>query len=106
RAELLREAAVFVPALDGVPRAQLEAQAAGAAVASPPGRALQPELAAPEAARLMEDAAFRDQRATQGRAAAAEQTFAVLAERVEEVYGAVTRRRRPAAARGRGPLGA
>src|SRR5438105_2051796 len=42
RAELLREAAVFVPALEGTPRVELEARAAGAAVASPPGRELQP----------------------------------------------------------------
>ncbi|MHB8469551.1 MAG: glycosyltransferase, partial [Gaiellaceae bacterium] len=58
RAEILRPAAVFVPALDGVPRVELEARAAGAAVASPAGRAAQPELAAAEAARLIEDAAF------------------------------------------------
>src|SRR2546430_625545 len=55
RAELLRETAVFVPAVDGVPRAELEARAAGAAIASPAGRLLRPELAAAEAARLIED---------------------------------------------------
>jgi len=99
RAELLRETAVLVPALGGVPRIVLEAQAAGAAVAAPTGRELQPELAAAEAARLMEDAAFRARRAEAGLAAAAQQTFAALAERVEEVYAAVTRRRRPPAAR-------
>ena len=66
RAEILREAAVFVPAVDGVARVELEARAAGAAVASPPGRELQPELAAAEAARLVEDDGFRAQRARRG----------------------------------------
>src|SRR5882724_1564699 len=46
RADVLRETAVFVPATDGVPRVELEARAAGAAIASPDGRLLQPELAA------------------------------------------------------------
>ena len=99
RAELFRRASVFVPALEGVGRAALEAQAAGVAVVAPPGRALQPELAAAEAARLLEDAAFRDRRAQAGLAAAQGQSFAVLADRVEEVYGAVRRRRRSAMAK-------
>ena len=67
---VLREAAVFVPAVEGIPRVELEARAAGAAVASPPGRARQPELAAAEAARLIEDDAFRARRAEEGLAAA------------------------------------
>jgi len=99
RADFFRHAAVFVPALEGVERAVLEAQAAGAAVAAPPGRDLQPELAAAEAARLLEDAGFRGLRAQDGVAAAQGQSFAVLADRVEQVYGAVTSRRRPAAAK-------
>ncbi len=45
RAELLRSAAIFVPALDGSPRLLAEAQTAGAAIAAPPARAEQPELA-------------------------------------------------------------
>ncbi|MGD0713014.1 MAG: glycosyltransferase [Gaiellaceae bacterium] len=96
RADVLRRAAVFVPALEGLGRAALEAQAAGAAVAAPPGRVLQPELAAAEAARLMEDDVFRSRRAQEGTVAAQRQSFAALADRVEEVYGAVTRRRRTA----------
>ena len=67
---LLRDAAVFVPAFEGIPRVELEARAAGAAVASPPGARGQPELAAAEAARLMEDDAFRARRAAEGLAAA------------------------------------
>jgi predicted metal-dependent phosphoesterase TrpH len=94
RAEILRPAAVFVPALDGVPRVTLEAQAAGAAIADPPGRELQPELAAAETARLLEDDAFRARRSGEALAAAAGQSFAELADRVEEVYGRVTGRRR------------
>jgi predicted metal-dependent phosphoesterase TrpH len=99
RAALLREAAVFVPAFDGVRRVTVEAQAAGAAVAAPAGRELQPELAAAEAARLMEDEAFRARRADEGVAAAREQSFTALADRVEEIYGALARRRRGPAAR-------
>jgi predicted metal-dependent phosphoesterase TrpH len=94
RAELLRHASVFVPAADGLPRVAVEAQAAGAAVAAPPRRALQPELAAAEAARLVEDEAFRARRVEEGRAAAGTQSVAALADRVEEIYDAIARRRR------------
>jgi len=94
RAEIFRSASVFVPALDGVPRAVVEAQAAGAAIAAPPGRELQPELAAAETARLLEDDAFRSRRSEEAAAAAAGASFAVLADRVEEVYGSITGRRR------------
>jgi predicted metal-dependent phosphoesterase TrpH/glycosyltransferase involved in cell wall biosynthesis len=99
RAEIFRSASVYVPALDGVPRAVLEAQAAGVAIADPPGRDAQPELAAAEAARLLEDDAFRARRSAEATAAAAAATFAVLADRVEEVYGHVTSRRRALAPR-------
>jgi predicted metal-dependent phosphoesterase TrpH/glycosyltransferase involved in cell wall biosynthesis len=99
RADIFRHAAVFVPALEGLERAVIEAQAAGVAVAAPSGRVLQPELAAAEAARLLEDDAFREARAQAGLAAAQGQSFTALADRVEEVYGAVRRRRRAAAAK-------
>jgi predicted metal-dependent phosphoesterase TrpH len=99
RADLLREAAIFVPAVEGIPRVELEARAAGAAVASPPGRIGQPELAAAEAARLMEDSAFRARRAEEGLAEARAQSFSSLADRVMEVYTAITHRRRPVAPR-------
>jgi predicted metal-dependent phosphoesterase TrpH/glycosyltransferase involved in cell wall biosynthesis len=94
RAEVLREAAIFVPAFEGVARVTIEAQAAGAAVAAPPARAVQPELGAAEAARLIEDAEFRTRRAEEGRAAATSQSFGALADHVEEVYGAIARKRR------------
>jgi predicted metal-dependent phosphoesterase TrpH/glycosyltransferase involved in cell wall biosynthesis len=99
RAALLREAAVFVPAFEGVRRVLVEAQAAGAAVAAPPGRDLQPELAAAEAARLMEDEAFRAGRAKEGIAAAGAQSFTALADKVEEIYAALAGRRRRTASR-------
>jgi predicted metal-dependent phosphoesterase TrpH/glycosyltransferase involved in cell wall biosynthesis len=99
RADIFRSASVFVPALDGVPRAVLEAQAAAVAIADPPGRDAQPELAAAETARLLEDGAFRAHRGAEAAAAAAASTFAVLADRVEEVYGHVTSRRRAHAPR-------
>jgi predicted metal-dependent phosphoesterase TrpH len=103
RREVLAGAAIFVPAVEGSPRVALEAAAAGAAVASPPGRALQPELAAAEAARLMEDAAFRSSRAQDGVESARGQSYAVLADTVTDIYGAISSRRRPPAARD--PLG-
>jgi predicted metal-dependent phosphoesterase TrpH len=103
RSDLLREAAVFVPALEGEPRVELEARAAGAAVASPPGRDVQPELAAAEAARLVEDPGFRARRAEQGLASARKQSYTALADQVMAVYTAITHRRRPSAA-SRSPL--
>jgi predicted metal-dependent phosphoesterase TrpH/glycosyltransferase involved in cell wall biosynthesis len=95
RAGIFRGAAVFVPALEGVPRAVVEAEAAGVAIAAPPAREQQPELAAAEAARLIEDDRFRRRRAAESREAAAGESFAVLADRVEDVYRAIARRRRP-----------
>jgi len=99
RAEILREAAVFVPAVDGIARVELEARAAGAAVASPPGRVQQPELAAAEAARLVEDDAFRAQRAEEGLAEAQGQSFEALATGVLAIYTDIAARRRAPAPR-------
>jgi len=99
RRDVLAEAAVFVPALEGSPRVALEASAAGAAVAAPPGRSLQPELAAAEAARLMEDPSFRAARARAGVMAAKEQSYTALADTVMAVYTDITARRRPASSR-------
>jgi hypothetical protein len=94
RAELLRSAAIFVPAVEGLRRVVAEAQTAGAAIAAPPGRAGQPELAAAETARLIEDEAFRARRTGEGLAAAKLQTAEALADRIEEVYGRLASRRR------------
>src|SRR5438093_1617676 len=49
RAPLLNEAAIFVPAFEGLDRVSLEAAAAGAAIVSPPAVREQPELAAASA---------------------------------------------------------
>jgi hypothetical protein len=94
RAELLRSAAIFVPAADGLPRLVAEAQTAGVAIVAPPGRDAQPELAAAETARMIEDEAFRTRRAAESLAAAQSQTVAALADRVEEVYGRLAARKR------------
>jgi predicted metal-dependent phosphoesterase TrpH len=94
RAEILRSAAIFVPATEGLPRLVAEAQTAGAAIADPPGREAQPELAAAETARLIEDGAFRERRSRESLAAAESQTVAALADRVEAVYDRLAMRRR------------
>ena len=102
RAELLRSAAIFVPAEEGLPRLVAEAQTAGVAIAAPPGRAAQPELAAAETARMMEDEAFRERRSRESLAAAQSQTVEALADHVEQVYEGLASRRRSAT--GRPPL--
>jgi predicted metal-dependent phosphoesterase TrpH len=99
RSGVLREASIFVPAAEGVQRAVLEAKAAGVAVAAPPSRDEQPELAAAETARLMDDLAFRKRRAADGRAEAERSSFSALADRVLEIYGDVTSKKKLPAAR-------
>jgi predicted metal-dependent phosphoesterase TrpH len=99
RAELLRSAAIFVPATEGLPRLVAEAQTAGAAISAPPGRATQPELAAAETARMIEDDAFRTRRAAESLAAASSQTTGALADQVEDVYERLAGRRRSHIAR-------
>jgi glycosyltransferase involved in cell wall biosynthesis len=94
RAELLRSASIYVPAAEGLPRLVAEAQTAGVAIAAPAGRAGQPELAAAETARMIEDESFRASRAAESLAAASSQTVQALADRVEEIYGRVASRRR------------
>ena len=79
---------------EGLPRLLAEAQTAGAAIAAPPGRAAQPELAAAETGRMIEDEAFRARRADESLAAAETQTTEALADRVE---GDLRTARRPTA---------
>src|SRR5215471_4728043 len=86
RAALLNGAAVFVPAATGVSRLALEAAAAGAAVASPPGTPAQPQLAAAEMGRLADDESYRVSRAASARATAEQQTFTDVAHELEEIY--------------------
>jgi predicted metal-dependent phosphoesterase TrpH/glycosyltransferase involved in cell wall biosynthesis len=94
RAALLNEAAIFVPALDGLQRVSLEAAAAGAAIASPPALREQPELAAAAVARLAEDERLRDRLGAESRTAAESQSFEALARDVDALYGELGKRRR------------
>jgi hypothetical protein len=86
RARLLNEAAIFVPAFDGLARVSLEAAAAGAAIVSPPGVREQPELAAAAIARLAEDRPFRERSGALARAGAETQSFADLARDLDGLY--------------------
>ncbi len=97
RAALLREAAVFVPAPLGLARLRLEASAAGAAVAEPPGLDEQPELAGAAVGRLAEDEEHREREQREARAWAEPQSFRAVARELDETYARLTRRRRPAA---------
>jgi predicted metal-dependent phosphoesterase TrpH len=95
RAALLNSAAVFVPGVDGLARVRLEAAAAGCALAEPPGRGEQPELAAAAAARLAEHEDVRVREGEKARAEAEPQTFAAVAAELAELYSGLTGRRRP-----------
>jgi predicted metal-dependent phosphoesterase TrpH/glycosyltransferase involved in cell wall biosynthesis len=94
RAGTLAEAAIFVPALEGLSRVSLEAAAAGAAIASPPGVQEQPELAAAALARLAENEPLRQQFSEEARRGIAGKTFADVAADLEDLYTNVSRRRR------------
>ncbi|HSC51871.1 MAG TPA: glycosyltransferase [Gaiellaceae bacterium] len=94
RAPLLNEAAVFVPALDGLDRVSLEAAAAGAAVVSPPKLHEQPDLAAAAILRLAEDDDHRRREGERARAAAEGQSFAAAAQALDETYRGLAGRRR------------
>jgi predicted metal-dependent phosphoesterase TrpH/glycosyltransferase involved in cell wall biosynthesis len=96
RAALLAEAAVFVPAFEGLDRVSLEAAASGAALVAPPGLREQPELAAAELLRLAEDETYREREGTRAREAAQGQTFAAVAAELDEVYRGLTGRKRQA----------
>ena len=94
RAAILNEAAIFVPATQGLSRLALEAAAAGTAVASPPGTREQPQLAAAEMGRLAEDDAYRARQALSARASAERQTFIDVAHELEDIYEGLRGRRR------------
>jgi predicted metal-dependent phosphoesterase TrpH len=97
RADALTAAAIFVPAEGGMRRLEIEAAAAGVAVADPPERARQPELVTAAVARLIDDDSERARRVELGLAQAAEATFDVLARSLEDVYQRVGGKRRRAA---------
>jgi hypothetical protein len=93
RAPLLKEAAAFVPAFDGLDRVSLEAAAAGAAIVSPPGVREQPELVAAAVLRLAEDDAHLRREGERARASAEGQSFAAAAQQLDEIYSGLARRR-------------
>ena len=95
RAPIFAEASIVVPALTGLPRVALEAAAAGAAIAAPPGMREQPELAAAALGRLAEDDEHRARTAAKDRADAEEQSFAAVAAELDGLYRRLARRRRP-----------
>jgi predicted metal-dependent phosphoesterase TrpH/glycosyltransferase involved in cell wall biosynthesis len=94
RAPILNEAAIFVPALAGLPRLELEAQAAGAAIASPPGVLEQPALAAAALARLAENDELRAGAQLESRRVAEAQSFAELGRELDDLYTGLAHRRR------------
>ncbi|MDX6476443.1 MAG: hypothetical protein QOH95_1954, partial [Gaiellaceae bacterium] len=94
RAELLNEAAIFVPGVEGLRRVTLEAAAAGCAIARPRGVETQPELAAAAAARLAEDDELREREGASARAGAEQQTFEHVARELEGIYTTLGSRRR------------
>ena len=94
RAPLLNEAAIFVPGLAGLSRVELEARAAGAAVASPPGVQEQPALAAAALARLAEDDDLRTKAQSEARRHAESQSFEVLGRELDGLYERLAGRKR------------
>ena len=94
RAALLNKAAIFVPALEGLSRVSLEAAAAGATIASPPGVDEQPELAAAALARLAEDEPLRERLSKEARRSVEGKSFADVAAELERLYGELGGRRR------------
>ena len=94
RAPILKEAAIFVPGIAGLPRLELEAQAAGAAIAAPPGVREQPPLAAAALARLAENDELRDSAQVESRARAEAQSFTHLGKELHELYEGLSTRRR------------
>jgi hypothetical protein len=103
RAAVLAEAAILAPAPTGSARLLLEAAAAGAALADPPGVLDQPELAAAAIARLADDEDLRRRRGEEARATAERQSFAAVAAELDAIYGSLRGRRR-ARRRDTGPL--
>ena len=94
RAQLLNDAAIFVPAFEGLDRVLLEAAAAGAAIVSPPAVREQPELAAAAIARLAEDGAFREREGAGARSEAEGQSFGELARELDGLYRKLASKRK------------
>ena len=96
RAAVLRDASIFVPAIEGSARLALEADAAGAATAAPPGMTEQPELAGAAVARLAENELLRIKLGIEARSRAEGQSFAAVAAELDSLYRGLVRRRRTA----------
>ena len=94
RAQLLAEAAVFVPAPGGLGRLRLEAEACGAASADPPALAEQPQLAAAAVARLVENKTVREELQADARKRAEKRSFAAVAAELGGIYRGLCKRRR------------
>jgi predicted metal-dependent phosphoesterase TrpH/glycosyltransferase involved in cell wall biosynthesis len=94
RAQLLADAAVFVPAPGGLARLRLEAEACGAAIADPPALAEQSQLAAAAVARLVENETVRQELQSQARKHAEKQSFKVVAAELDGIYRELCKRRR------------
>ena len=94
RAPILREASIYVPALEGLSRVALEAAASGAAIASPPGVQEQPELAAAALARLAENDALREKLSNEARRSVLGKSFADVGAELEELYEGLGHRKR------------
>ena len=95
RASVLGEAAIFSPAPTGSPRLLLEAKAAGAAVATAPMVAEQPELAAAAILRFAENDDVRERKAAAARAEVEKDGFEQVAGELDELYRSLGGRRRP-----------
>jgi predicted metal-dependent phosphoesterase TrpH len=104
RAALFAETAIFLPSPNGLARVRLEAQAAGAALADPPGLREQPELGAAALARLAEDDELRERAGREARAAAETQDFAQLATEHDVLYQSLAGRRHARPKVSRDPL--
>src|SRR5919206_492639 len=84
RERLLARVDALIPSPTGSQRLSLEAAAAGAAPAAPPGVEEQPELAAAAVARLAEDDELRERLGRQSRSTAETQTFDALARELSD----------------------
>jgi len=94
RAPILREASIYVPALEGLSRVALEAAASGAAIVSPPGVQEQPELAAAALGRLAENEPLRKKLSDESRLSVEGRSFADVAGELDELYAGLGKRRR------------
>ncbi len=104
RADILRSAAIVVPAPGGSTRLRLEAASLGCAIAEPPGLSGQPELAAAAVLRLAESQTTRDVEAARTRAEVDSATFDDVAAQLEGLYLEAAGRKRPQRPRTSDPL--